>query len=108
MVLEEGWMLKFYAGISNNGVVGGESKWPPLSPWNAFYFLIWMIFGYVIMRNLFVGVIMQAFMTRDGTALLTVRSHSFMLIINDLLYYHVESVKELGRSLEIYEIVETI
>ncbi|KAI3633609.1 hypothetical protein MIR68_008556 [Amoeboaphelidium protococcarum] len=71
MVLEEGWMLKFYAGISNNGVVGGESKWPPLSPWNAFYFLIWMIFGYVIMRNLFVGVIMQAFMTRDGTALLT-------------------------------------
>lgn len=71
MIMEEGWMNKLFAGIMNNGVIGDNPQWPPQSVWNAFYFLIWMLLGYVTLRNLFVGVILQAFMTRDGTALLT-------------------------------------
>lgn len=71
MIMEEGWMNKLYAGMMTDGDPLTQPRWPPLAPWNAVYFLSWMIISYVIMRNLFVGVILQAFMTRDGTALLT-------------------------------------
>lgn len=71
MIMEEGWLERYYAGIQISGY-NEELKWPPPSWFNSFYFIIWMLFGFVILRNLFVGVILQTFMTRNGTALLTV------------------------------------
>ncbi len=72
MMMEEGWSDKMFAALS---IVGPDMqpKWPnPQVPWwNAFYFLGWMMFGFVILRYLFVGVIMHTFMTRNGTALLS-------------------------------------
>jgi hypothetical protein len=70
-LLEEGWMDKLYASIM---IVGKDlqPRWPPPSSYNGVYFLFWMMFGFVLLRNLYVGVILNTFMTRDGTALLTV------------------------------------
>ena len=71
MAMEEGWMKLMFKGIKSNGL-DIQPSWPPSSWYNVFYFLLWMMLGFVLLRNLFVGVILQAFMTRNGTALLTV------------------------------------
>ena len=72
MIMEEGWLERFYAGIQIRGQ-DLQPKWPPPSWYNAFFFIAWMLFGFVILRRLYVGVILQTFMTRNGTALLTVK-----------------------------------
>lgn len=79
MIMEEGWSSKLYAGISIVGV-DFQPQWPnPALPWwNAFYFLAWMMFGFVLLRYLFVGVILHTFMTRNGTALLTIEQRRWV------------------------------
>lgn len=71
IMMEEGWLDVFNAATSTDGTVGDQPVGWLYSWYNAFYFIIWIFFGFVILRNLFVGVILQTFMTYDGTALLT-------------------------------------
>eukprot|EP00158_Paraphelidium_tribonemae_P009852 Partr_v1_DN28981_c0_g1_i5_m25133 putative Calcium channel, voltage-dependent len=70
MIMEEGWLNIMFSAMKSRGN-DLQPVWPPASYAASLYFLFWMMIGYVLLRNLFVGVILQAFMTRNGTALLT-------------------------------------
>lgn len=64
-------MERFYTSIQIVGL-DQQPRWPPVSWQYAGYHLVFMLLGYVVMRRLFVGVVLQTFMTRSGTKLLTV------------------------------------
>jgi hypothetical protein len=66
-----GWLERYFAGIQIVRL-DQQPQWPPQSWFYAFYFLVFMLFGYVVIRRLFVGVVLQTFMTVSGIKLLTV------------------------------------
>ncbi|RKP26695.1 Ion transport protein-domain-containing protein [Syncephalis pseudoplumigaleata] len=74
MASGEGWVDVLYTGMSVPHRVGEQMHYSSSDPswYNSIFFAVYMLFGSVVVVQLFIGVIVENLKTRSGIALLTV------------------------------------
>ncbi|KAI8049930.1 Ion transport protein-domain-containing protein [Syncephalis plumigaleata] len=74
MASGEGWVDVLFTGMSVPHSVGEQMHYTNSDPswYNSIFFSVYMLFGSVVVVQLFIGVIVENLKTRSGIALLTV------------------------------------
>ncbi|KAI9598651.1 Ion transport protein-domain-containing protein [Syncephalis fuscata] len=74
MASGEGWVDVLFTGMATPHKIGEQMQYTSSDPswYNSIFFCVYMLFGSVVVVQLFIGVIVENLKTRSGIALLTV------------------------------------
>ncbi|KAF9115096.1 calcium channel protein [Mortierella sp. AM989] len=80
MASQEGWVMIMQSGRAVPNHLGEQPYIQPEEPnrFNSFYFLVFMLIGSIVFVQIFIGVILEAFNTWNGMALLTVEQRRWL------------------------------
>jgi hypothetical protein len=80
MASREGWVDVLATGMSVPSEPGLQARYSPTSAswYNAIFFCVFMLFGSIVVVQIFIGIIVETLRVRSGLALLTIDQQRWM------------------------------